>query len=609
METLNIARPDYNPKVSKIPELIGKHPGTIAPVIKYRPQAVQIVTPVSGSRVSGKIEIKVRIRDGYPEVSDNLKKIVVTVNGEKFEFDQSPCSIFYDTAPLGFRIMKIKAEAIGKGEGGENEALSSYYINIAAENGAFDRTKPLILFTGVIEPKLTNIDKPWTPQMYKDCYLFSKNIMDHLMHYGFVPSFLKEVDQLSVLIDPTQPKKGFEEYTPVKLIDVLGREKGPGQEKTYTEMIPDCIWMEPTKTRLGTVLRGYHTPNSFTSNDMADIYEVFAARVCTYYNQFEKFSGMRGWDQTQMLFNDIMGRLEKSGYNFPWEPYSLLIGEKPHTLKEKIKKHVLQNNISSVLLSDYLTDLSDFEDAKCLWEEAQEAVDLVAQETGKKLQLAVLWSTGGRLMGIHPGFADAALKVTQNEIESSRIPENAKLGMILGEHGYPPGNGDEDVIGINMERVRQNMRSHYDRKLKGLRKGYTEYHLGMNEFNNNPESYQIGSMEWMVDYLHRGFDCIIFQPYYFTNETIDLFEHLRHWAFEVDGVDGHEFHGGHEVLDNYRSDFNFRGTRIIITGSIVGRYEKDGAKSPFLKEGYNLFTGAIAEQIGERIEELGVPSI
>ena len=110
-------------------------------------------------------------------------------------------------------------------------------------------------------------------------------------------------------------------------------------------------------------------------------------------------------------------------------------------------------------------------------------------------------------------------------------------------------------------------------------------------------------MECMIDYLHRGFDIIIFQPYYFINETIDLFEHLRHWAFEVDGIDEKEFHGGHEIAHNYRSDFDFRGARIIITGSLLGRYEKDG-NLPLVKEGYMLFKDSVAGTLMKHLAEL-----
>jgi len=194
--------------------------------------------------------------------------------------------------------------------------------------------------------------------------------------------------------------------------------------------------------------------------------------------------------------------------------------------------------------------------------------------------------------------------MTRNELQTIGIPDNAKVGIALGEHGFPPGNGEDDVIDANMDRVRENMRRAYDRALPGLRAGLTEYGLGMNEFNNHPDSWQMSSMENMIDYLHRGFDAVIFQPYYFTYETIDLFEHLRHWAFEVDGIDyEREFHGGHVIAPNYRSDFNFRGTRIIITGSLLGRYERDG-HLPLVAQAYRLFKSGIVETLEQKLEGL-----
>jgi hypothetical protein len=430
-------------------------------------------------------------------------------------------------------------------------------------------------------------------------------MMGHLMHYGFVPSFLKEVDQFAVLIDPTQLDKGFDEYTPKKLVDVLGRETGPGcDEKTYTDMIKGAHWIEKTKTKLGTILRGYHIPEMGLPNEMPDIFEVFAARVISYYWQFDSLGGMRAWDQTQVIFKDIMESLKKSGHDIPWDVHSLIIGKRPAHLKNMIKKHVIENKVTCIVLCDFIPDISDFEDTKGLWEEVQEAIDLVEKETGKRLPLSIVYTTEGDLIGTHPDFAEAAFKMTRNEIETSGIPEDAKVGLIMGEHGYPPGNGEEDAIGINQERVRQNIRRVYDKAIPGLRKGVTEYQLGMNEFNNHPDSWQPSSMERMIDYLHRGFDTIIFQPYYFTYETIDLFEHLRHWVFEVDGIDyHHEFHGGHEILPNFRSDFDFRGTRIIITGSLLGRYERDG-NLPLVQEAYKLFKDSIADTLTKKLDSL-----
>ncbi len=602
---LDVTKKDYDPNVSNIPELIGKHPGSDAPLVIWKPNPLQFTRPKSGASVSGMMDVELNIRDDNDTLQENLKKMVITIDGTRFEFDNVPCKIEFDTSNIHHRLIKIKAEAIGKNEESKEALLASFYTHVIAENGLFDKTKPLVLFGGVFEPKIDNSRREWTPEMYEAAYVFAKNIMTHLMHYGYVPDFLLEVDQYTVLLDPDQLDKGLEEYTPEKLVDVLGREFGPGCEgKTYTEMIETAQWMDPTKTKLGTVLRGYHFPEMGLPNGIPNIFEVFAAHVISNYWNFEPLGGMRAMDQVPGLFQDVMQDLEKNGYQLPWDIYSLLIGEKPVHLKKMIEKQIKDNKITGVVLYDNMTDLSDFEDTKGIWEEVQEAIDLVVAETGKELPLSIVHTTDGDLQGTHPDFAEAAFNLTRNELETCGIPDDAKVGIILGEHGFPPGNGEDDIIDYNMEKVRRNIRQLYDQRLAGIRDGVTEYGLGMNEFNNHPDSWQISSMERMVDYLHRGFDVIIFQPYYFTYETIDLFEHLRHWAFEVGGIDyEQEFHGGHEIESNYRSDFDFRGTRIIITGSLLGRYEKDGDQ-PRLKEAYRLFKSGIVDTLTKKINSL-----
>ncbi|MCK5512984.1 MAG: hypothetical protein KAJ00_00665, partial [Deltaproteobacteria bacterium] len=205
---VDILKTDYDKNISKIPELIGKHPGVIAPVTLYKINPLEFVKPASASRVSGIMEVEVRIREGNEELEKNLKKIVLTIDGKRFEFDKSPYKVDFDTSHARYRIITLKAEAIGKNEDQEDAVLASFYTNVIAENGELDKTKPLLLFGGVLEPKIENRREPWTPEMYLQAYNFSEKMMGHLMHYGFVPSFLKEVDQFAVLIDPTQLDKG-----------------------------------------------------------------------------------------------------------------------------------------------------------------------------------------------------------------------------------------------------------------------------------------------------------------------------------------------------------------------------------------------------------------
>ncbi len=329
-EWVDIAKTDYDPNVSRVPELIGKHPGTIAPVVMWKPNPLQFVTPVSGSRVSDMIRVELKIREGNEELENNLKKIVLTIDGKRFEFDKPPCKVDFDTSQAHYRTIKLAAQAIGQNGEQEDAVLAKFYTRVIAENGAFDMRKPLLLFAGVIMPKIEYPRGHWSPDMYKAAFNFAKNIMTHLMHYGYVPDFLLEVDQFTTLIDPTQLNKGLEEYTPVKLVDVLGRETGPGCEgQTYTDMIETAQWMEKTKTKLGTVIRGYHFPEMGLPNGIPNIFEAFTAHIISNYWKYAPLGGVRGLDQTRLLFTDIMDDLEKNGINIPWDVHSLLIGEKP----------------------------------------------------------------------------------------------------------------------------------------------------------------------------------------------------------------------------------------------------------------------------------------
>ena len=162
--TVDILKTGYDPKISKVPELIGKHPGVIAPVTLAKVNPLEIVKPASASRVSGMMEVEVVIRDGNEELQKNLKKIVLTIDGKRFECDKPPYKIDFDTSYAKYRMLQVKAEAIGTEDGQDNAVLASFYTNVIAENGRCDKSKPLLLFAGVFEPKIENRRETWTPE-------------------------------------------------------------------------------------------------------------------------------------------------------------------------------------------------------------------------------------------------------------------------------------------------------------------------------------------------------------------------------------------------------------------------------------------------------------
>ena len=56
-------------------------------------------------------------------------------------------------------------------------------------------------------------------------------------------------------------------------------------------------------------------------------------------------------------------------------------------------------------------------------------------------------------------------------------------------------------------------------------------------------------------------------------------------------------------MPNFRSDFDFRGTCIIITGSLLGRYERDG-HLPSVQEAYALFKDSVADTVTKKLDSL-----
>ena len=84
--TVDIVKTGYDPKISRVPELLGKHPGVIAPVTLAQVNPLEFVRPASASRVSGMMEVEVVIREG----NDDLKK-----NYEDTENYKKDIKIFY----------------------------------------------------------------------------------------------------------------------------------------------------------------------------------------------------------------------------------------------------------------------------------------------------------------------------------------------------------------------------------------------------------------------------------------------------------------------------------------------------------------------------------
>ncbi len=195
----------------------------------------------------------------------------------------------------------------------------------------------------------------------------------------------------------------------------------------------------------------------------------------------------------------------------------------------------------------------------------------------------------------------------KNEIVSSGIPDSESLAVVLGEHGCPPGFAEQDTShSYTMPRIRENVLNYMKENIGEVRSGKTEFALSMNEFCNRPDDGHASTMERIYEFLEKGFKNIIICSYYFPYESNDLFRHLRHWAFDFEDwmkIPHEESKALHKVLPNYRSEGTIRGSRIIITGSVLGRYEKE-PENELLKQAHRYYLDAMVDLIARKLDSL-----
>jgi len=379
------------------------------PKIKFKASPVKFYTPLSGCAVKGPFDIEIKVED-----SIKPKELIVKIDGKEQTFSKPPYKISFDSTNVGRRLIRVDVKARG---GIFGRTLASNYTHYVSENGPFNKDKILLLFGGPLEPWLERAKEPyWTKEEFIVAYNFAICAMDHIFHYGLIPKFVGKINFTTALIDPTQLDKWEHEYEPKMLVDVLGRERSPLLKINYSK-IPRK-WVKPKYTPIGTQLPGYFKPAfPIFPNDIGDIYETAAVRLITDYAEFKRLPAML---QCRNFAQEVVNELNKRGHKIEcWDYYSLYHATKPNTLRYLVKSYVEKHGITSILQYDFIPDVSDFEDVKCLWEEVQDAIDFVEKETGKRLDLAIVQTTNGEFFGKREEFAKATFNILKNEIKTS----------------------------------------------------------------------------------------------------------------------------------------------------------------------------------------------
>jgi hypothetical protein len=567
------------------------------PKITFKASPVKFYSPLSGCEVDGPFDIEVRV-DEHVKPSE----VTVTIQGEETVLKNPPYVVKCD--PSRYPRIPVRVEAKAKG-GLLGRTLGANYTHYLSECGNFNKEKILLLFGGPLEPWLESAGQPyWTNEQFSVSWNFAVCAMDHVFHFGLVPKFVGKFDFKTALVDPTQMDQWEHEYKPNKLVDVLGRERSRFLRLNYSK-IP-VKWVAPKYTPVGTQTPGYFTPVfPFSPSGRGDIYEVAGVRLAT---DFAEFKVTPAFPQCRRLARDVFDTLKAKGYNIAClDYYSLYHACKPDTLRQMIKSYVEKEGITGIVEYDFILDISDFEQTKCLWEEAKDAIDFVERETGKRLSWTTVQATNTEVLGEREEAAKASFNILENEIKAAGIPDDAPLGVTLGEHGVPPGFAEHDTAHSNtMPRVRQNMLDYFTKNISRVRSGKTEFALSMNEFTNRPDDGHASTMERIYEFLEKGYKYIILDSYYFPFESNDLQRHLRHWAFDFDdwmNIPHEEVKPLQKVRPDYRSSGTIRGTQIFIPGSVLGRYEKE-PDNPLIKEAYELYRDAVTDQIAKKLDSL-----
>jgi hypothetical protein len=567
------------------------------PKITFKASPIKFYTPLSGCAVDGPFEIEIKVDEPLKP-----RELKVTVEGNESVFTNPPYVVRCD--PGQYPRTPIRVDATAKG-GLFGRTIGSNYTHYPSECGEFNKEKILLLFCGPLEPWLESAGQPyWTNEQFSVAYNFAVCAIEHVFHFGLVPRFVGRFNFTTALVDPSQMDQWEHEYKPNKLVDVLGREKSPLLKINYSQ-IP-VKWVPPKYTPVGSQLPGYFKPTfPFFPNDLGDIYETAAVRLAT---DFAEFKVSPAFPQCRRFSRDVFDTLKSKGYNIAClDYYSLYHAFKPHTLRQMIKSYVENEGITGIVEYDFILDISDFEQTKCLWEEVKDAIDFVEGETGKRLTWTSVQTTNTEVLGEREEAAKASFNILENEIKAAGIPDDAPLAVTLGEHGVPPGFAEHDTPHSNtMPRVRENMLNYFTNNISRVRSGKTEFALSMNEFTNRPDDGHASTMERIYEFLEKGYKYIILDSYYFPFESNDLQRHLRHWAFDFEdwmNIPHEEVKSLQKVLPDYRSRGTIRGTNIFIPGSVLGRYEKE-PENPLIKEAYNLYREAVTDQIAKKLDSL-----
>ena len=534
------------------------------------PPPVELVLPESGAHVRGTIEIRARMRDGITAPAKMLYIIDGTTIETKFPF-----KFTFDTSYSSNRVIKIEAEAFDN----EGNSLGKEYRNIVADNGGFNMDRILLLMGAEMDRDVGNLEGVWTPEQLAIVFDYANHLGPHLIKYGYVPSFLSEFDQYTPLIDPSQMDKGDEEFEPKLLTDVFGSDTNPKTGKKYIEM--EYEWTPGRH-------RGFFYHKDDCGNGVPDFIETMAISIGRDIAQHGVIPSEK---MCLAFFNDMAKMIDKRVYSWDW--FSQFGSIPP--LEEKIRKHVLTDNITGILLFNLYAVTSDFEEIKYAWEKVQEILDKIEKEMGKKVDLAMVTRNTPHQLGDKREYAEVVFESIRYCIQKESVPEGAKVGLILGEHGSSKSHREYGATEKNYSSIRKNFYDFFNaKKLKEIRKGPTTFSINAFEWDKEPDDGMVMVEEKAREYVSSGYDFIIVSFLDHTFESRDTIENRENVLKLLDQDKCKE---GYIIGDNYRNRCQYGKAKIIINNTILNQKTENPAN-------YQRFVNLVNKMISKRLSQL-----
>ena len=344
----------------------------------------------------------------------------------------------------------------------------------------------------------------FTDETYEDF----KAYMNHMLHVGMLPSFLKNIDKGTILTDMNADSWSLPWNR--ELINAWGKPVlpfalySPGIEKMHTSP-------------------HYFLPFFGPGFGEADIYEQATLTAYQSWKNMDNYSPYK--DHTVPQINNVIDQLKETYA----ENVSCTIGfgfEKGSIAEATT--YLIDQDINVLIAAPQMVVDSDFEGDLHWYKEIHETLDSLDLDIPVHI---------AKQIGSQSSFVQSIVLKTKEKL--AELPEDAQVSLLLSNHGFPPvtcGSYDcgldsyhanaKEAFNLVKDAITENIT---EQNLLEIKQIYAEFAEGSDDPNN-----QVLSPLEALNRLPSTCTHVINIPYGFIGETTDTLNALRD-AFGVEG--------------------------------------------------------------------------